>query len=188
MERYPESVKALHDAGHEVMTHSDDHAHFAQLSPEQIRDNINASCDKIEAVIGMRPKLFRCPYGEYNDTVIETLTGMGMYTIQWDVDSLDWKELPAAEITKRVTEKVQSGSIVLFHNAAKHTPAALPGLTKQPRKKPSLKLCRIKLPFRRKNLKPSGTKPLISQPKLRQWTGRLKPPKKICSILPRRST
>lgn len=128
VERYPESVKALHDAGHEVMTHSNDHAHFAQLSPEQIRDNINASCDKIEAVTGVRPKLFRCPYGEYNDTVIETMNGMGIYTIQWDVDSLDWKDLGAAEITKRVTEKVQSGSIVLFHNAALHTPEALPGI------------------------------------------------------------
>ena len=42
------------------------------------------------------------------------------------MDSLDWKDLSAAEITKRVTTKVQSGSIVLFHNAAKHTPEALP--------------------------------------------------------------
>ncbi len=128
VEKYPESVKALHDAGHEVMTHSDDHAHFAQLSPEQIAENIKASCDKIEAVTGVRPTLFRCPYGEYNDTVIETLSGMGMYTIQWDVDSLDWKDLSAAEITQRVTGKVQSGSIVLFHNAALHTPEALPGI------------------------------------------------------------
>lgn len=43
-------------------------------------------------------------------------------------DSLDWKELSAAEITQRVTSKVQPGSIVLFHNAAKHTPEALPGI------------------------------------------------------------
>ncbi|MBQ8264476.1 MAG: polysaccharide deacetylase family protein [Oscillospiraceae bacterium] len=128
VDKYPESVKALHDAGHEVMTHSDDHAHFAQLSQEQIIANINASCDKIEAVTGVRPKLFRCPYGEYNDAVIETLNSMGMYTIQWDVDSLDWKDLGAGEITERVTGKVQSGSIVLFHNAAKHTPKALPGI------------------------------------------------------------
>ena len=128
VDKYPESVKALHDAGHEVMTHSNDHAHFAQLSGEQIVSNINTSCDKIEAVTGVRPTLFRCPYGEYNDTVIETLSGMGLYTIQWDVDSLDWKDLSASEITKRVTGSVQSGSIVLFHNAAKHTPEALPGI------------------------------------------------------------
>ena len=43
-------------------------------------------------------------------------------------DSLDWKELSAAEITQRVTSKIQPGSIVLFHNAAKHTPEALPGI------------------------------------------------------------
>jgi peptidoglycan/xylan/chitin deacetylase (PgdA/CDA1 family) len=53
---------------------------------------------------------------------------MGMQPIQWDVDSLDWKEIPASEITQRVTSKVQSGSIVLFHNAAIHTPEALPGI------------------------------------------------------------
>ena len=46
----------------------------------------------------------------------------------WDVDSLDWKELPAGEITQRVTSKVQPGSIILFHNAALHTPEALPGI------------------------------------------------------------
>ena len=128
VEKYPESVKALHDAGHEVMTHSDDHAHFSKLSTEQIYENINAGCDKIEAVTGERPTLFRCPYGEYDDHVIQALSDMNMKTIQWDVDSLDWKDLSAAEILRRVTDKVESGSIVLFHNAAKHTPEALPSV------------------------------------------------------------
>ena len=128
VDKYPESVKALSDAGHEVMTHSDDHAHFSKLSGDSIRRNITASCDKIEAVTGKRPTLFRCPYGEYDDHVIETLSDMGMKTIQWDVDSLDWKELSAAEIARRVGEGVKPGSIVLFHNAAKHTPEALPGV------------------------------------------------------------
>ena len=44
------------------------------------------------------------------------------------MDSLDWKDLPAGEITQRVTSKVQPGSIILFHNAALHTPEALPGI------------------------------------------------------------
>ena len=128
VDKYPESVKALHDAGNEVMSHSDDHAHFAQLTKDQIISNINASNDKIEKVTGVRPTLFRCPYGEYNDTVINTVNGMGMKAIQWDVDSLDWKELSADEISHRVLKNVKSGSIVLFHNAAKHTPEALPGI------------------------------------------------------------
>ena len=124
-EKYPESVNALSDAGHEVMNHSDDHAHFSQLSESRIIENVNACCDKIEAVTGMRPALFRAPYGEYDNKVIDTLDSMGIRTIQWDVDSLDWKDYDAATIYKRVTESVQPGSIVLFHNAAKHTPEAL---------------------------------------------------------------
>ena len=127
-EKYPESVKALADAGHEVMTHSDSHAHFSKLTSDQIVADLNSSCDRIEAVTGVRPTLFRCPYGEYDDHVIHTVNDMGLKAIQWDVDSLDWKDLSAAEITKRVTGSVQSGSIVLFHNAALHTPEALPGI------------------------------------------------------------
>lgn len=128
VDKYPESVKALSDAGHEVMSHSDDHAHFSQLSSEQIVSNLNSCNDKIEAVTGVRPTLFRCPYGEYDDHVVETVTGMGMYTIQWDVDSLDWKDYDASTIFQRVTSAVSPGSIVLFHNAALHTPEALPDI------------------------------------------------------------
>ena len=128
MDKYPESVKALFDAGHEVMSHSNTHAHFNKLSPQEIVEDLNACGDKIEKVTGVRPTLFRCPYGEYDDHVINAVRSMGIEPIQWDVDSLDWKDLSAADITKRVTGKVQPGSIVLFHNAAKHTPEALPGI------------------------------------------------------------
>ena len=88
VDKYPESVRALSDAGHEVMSHSNDHAHFSRLSSEEIVSNLNACNDKIEAVTGVRPTLFRCPYGEYDDHVVSTVTDMGMYTIQWDVDTL----------------------------------------------------------------------------------------------------
>lgn len=128
VDKYPESVKALHDAGHEVMNHSNDHAHMNQLSREQIIADVEACNDKIEKVTGVRPTLIRPPYGEYNDTVVSSIRSIGMEPIQWDVDSLDWKDLSATEITQRVTSKVEPGSIVLFHNAALHTPEALPGL------------------------------------------------------------
>jgi len=128
VDRYPESVKALHEAGHEVMNHSNVHPHMTKLSPREIAAEVNACSDKVEAVTGVRPTLFRCPYGEYDDSVITAVRAQRMNVIQWDVDSLDWKELSATEITKRVTGKVQPGSIVLFHNAGLHTPEALPGI------------------------------------------------------------
>ena len=128
VDKYPESVKALHDAGHEIMNHSDNHAHYNSLSTEEIIADVTACNDKIETITGVRPTLIRCPYGEYDDHVIAAIRSMGMEPIQWDVDSLDWKDLSSAEISQRVTSKVQSGSICLFHNAALHTPKALPSI------------------------------------------------------------
>ena len=131
VDKYPESVLALHEAGHEVMNHSDSHPHMSQLSREQIITELESCNDKIEAVTGTRPTLFRCPYGEYDDKVISSVRSIGMEPIQWDVDSLDWKELSASEITQRVVNGVTNGSIVLFHNAAVNTPEALPYLIEE---------------------------------------------------------
>ena len=128
VDKYPESVKALADNGNEVMNHSTSHAHFSKLSANDIVSDISSCNDKIEAITGVRPTLFRCPYGEYDDHVISAVNSMGMTAIQWDVDSLDWKDISASEISERVLKRVQPGSIVLFHNAAKHTPEALPGI------------------------------------------------------------
>ena len=128
VDKYPESVKALFDAGHEVMNHSNTHAHYPRLSADQVVSDLNACNDKIESVTGVRPTLVRLPYGDYDDNSISAARSIGMEPIQWDVDSLDWKDLEAPEIIKRVTSKVGPGSIVLFHNAALHTPEALPAI------------------------------------------------------------
>ena len=128
VEKYPASVKALADAGHEVMNHSSNHAHFSSLSSDQIAADLSACNQKIAAVTGTTPSLFRCPYGEYDDHVIQAVEALGMTAIQWDVDSLDWKGISAQEITQRVLKNVRPGSIVLFHNAAEHTPEALLGI------------------------------------------------------------
>lgn len=128
VDKYPESVKALSDAENEVMNHSSHHAHFSQLSDSEIVSDITACNEKIAAVTGETPVLFRCPYGEYDDHVISAVNGMGMTAVQWDVDSLDWKGISADEIKSRVLKNVSPGSIVLFHNAAENTPQALPGI------------------------------------------------------------
>ena len=126
VDKYPESVKALYDAGHEIMNHSNTHPYMTKLSKEKMIEEVNKCDEKIEAITGVKPTLFRPPYGDYNDEVVATLREIGHYTIQWDVDSLDWKDYGADAIVSKVTKKVKNGSIVLFHNAAKHTPKALP--------------------------------------------------------------
>jgi peptidoglycan/xylan/chitin deacetylase (PgdA/CDA1 family) len=80
--------------------------------------------------------LFRAPYGDYNSNVIKKLKDQGYYTIQWDVDSLDWKDLSSDEIIERVTSRTKNGSIILFHNAAKHTSFILNKTTHLQKHKP----------------------------------------------------
>ena len=125
-EKYPESARALAEAGHEVMSHSLHHDHYNSLSADQIAADLREANGKISAATGVTPTLIRCPYGEYDDHVISAIRSCGMEPIQWDVDSLDWKGYDADTICQRVTGQVGPGSIVLFHNAAEHTPEALP--------------------------------------------------------------
>ena len=126
VDAYPNWVKTLADNGMEIMNHSNTHPHIAQLSYAQVQAEVNTCSNKIEAITGVRPTLFRCPYGEYNDTVIQAVRDLGVTPIQWDVDSLDWSGNSAGDIKNRVLSKVQPGSIILFHNDGAHTPEALP--------------------------------------------------------------
>lgn len=86
VDKYPDSVQALHEAGHEVMNHSNTHAHYPQLSAEEVICDLNACNDKIEAITGVRPTLVRLPYGDYDDCSINAARSIGMEPIQWDVD------------------------------------------------------------------------------------------------------
>ena len=130
VDKYPESVKAIFDAGHDVGNHSDTHPHLPQLCTEKITSQIEDCNQKIEKITGKRPTLFRPPYGDYNNNVIDVTNELKMHCIQWDVDSLDWKDPTADEMIKRIKSKIKPGSIILMHNGAKNTPEALPGILK----------------------------------------------------------
>ena len=129
-EKYPEYVKKISEYGHEIGTHSASHPHMSKLNKTAIEKELTTSKNCIEQITGKKVKLFRAPFGEYNDTVIETASSLGLYTIQWDVDSLDWKNYSALKIRQRVLSKVKNGSIVLFHNQGLNTAEALPVIIK----------------------------------------------------------
>ena len=130
-EKYAESVKKFADAGHEIANHSDTHPHITNLSEQKITEEINSCDEKIKAITGTKPTLFRGPYGEYNNTAITAATKTGHKVIQWDVDSLDWKELSSEDIANRVLSRVKPGSIMLFHNGVQNTPDALEVILKK---------------------------------------------------------
>lgn len=126
VEKYPSYAKKIVENGHELGTHSRTHPYMSKLSKEEILDELTTSMQAIETHTGQKATLFRPPYGDYNNLVIDTAFSMGLYPIQWDVDSLDWKNLSASEIALRVVNGAKNGSIILCHNNGLHTAKALP--------------------------------------------------------------
>lgn len=125
-EKYPEYLKKIDEAGHEVGTHSATHEYMSKLDETQIRSELKTSSEAISKVTGKEVSLFRAPFGDYDNLLIDTASAMGFQTIQWDVDSLDWKDLSAADIANRIVSRAKSGSIILCHNNGLHTAEALP--------------------------------------------------------------
>ena len=125
-DKYPESVKSLYDAGHEIGSHSDTHSDMTKLDDAGILREIRDSAEKLSNITGAPVRLFRVPSGAYNSNVISLIEQEGMYPIQWDCDSIDYKNPEPDVMLKRVLKKMRSGSIMLFHSGAKNTPSALP--------------------------------------------------------------
>ncbi len=116
-------------------SHSNTHPHVNNLSYEKNVEEIEKSNDKIENIIGKRTKLYRAPYGEYNNTVIKSATDKGYYTIQWSLDTLDYTGLTGSEMWNRLDSKLSSGDIILMHNGTKHTADSLDMLLKNIKQK-----------------------------------------------------
>ena len=128
VEKFPEDVKKIQEAGHDLANHSENHKNMSQLNDLDCQSELMKVHNKVKELTGVEMCLFRPPYGDYDDHVIQNATFCGYYTIQWDVDSLDWKDYGVDSIIKTVCEhkNLQNGSIILMHNGAKYTAEALP--------------------------------------------------------------
>lgn len=125
VDKFPDSVKAISEAGHDIGNHSDTHPHLPKQNREKIKEQIENCNNKIENLTGKRPILFRFPYGDYDNKSMQELEDLNMYPIQWNIDSLDWKNKKCDEMCKRIIPKLSPGSIILMHNGAKYTAESL---------------------------------------------------------------
>lgn len=126
VDAYKDEVAFLADSGMEIGNHSKNHLHMNSLDAAKVKEEIEYVNFAVRNLTGITPKVFRAPFGEYDDTLIAAVEECGMKGIQWDVDSLDWKGISAEEIVDRVVNKVKSGSIILCHNNSDHILEALP--------------------------------------------------------------
>lgn len=127
VEAYPDDVKKIAEAGHELGNHSENHKNMSELSAGDCTEELMKVHNKVKELTGIDMKVFRPPYGDYDDVVIQTTYSCGYYPIQWDIDSLDWKNYGVQNIIDTVVnhKALGNGSIILMHNGAKYTASAL---------------------------------------------------------------
>lgn len=132
VDKYPEDVKSILANGNELGNHSNTHKHMTELSNTQVKNEIMSVNNKVKELTGTDMILFRIPYGDYNNKVINTINSLNLFPIQWDVDSLDWKNYSSSEIVNTVlnNKHLRNGSIILMHNGGKYTPDALNSIIK----------------------------------------------------------
>ena len=108
VEKYPEKVKAIYDAGHELGNHTATHPHMNKLSAAQMQKEIEDFEAMMVKITGEKTKVFRAPYGEYNDSVITTVRSLGYEVLQWDLDTVDmkWKPVFSMAVGMRQNEQI----------------------------------------------------------------------------------
>ncbi len=130
-EKFPDAVKLIANDGHDIANHGYSHLRMSTISKEKCKSEIELCNKKLEEISGIKINLFRPPYGDYNNTVVDTCNEMGCYPIQWNVDSLDWrKEMSRQAILDRILKRTKPGAILLFHNDTQYTAQLLPEIIK----------------------------------------------------------
>jgi len=128
--QFPELVRQMADAGHEIGNHGYGHPHPDQLSVSLNQRDIQRAERVIQEITGRRTELYAPPYGERGPAVLTAAENAGYRTILWSVDTLDWKLRDADAITARVVNRAHPGAIVLMHPLAA-TAEALPTIIKE---------------------------------------------------------
>ena len=137
VEKYPEAVKKMQAAGHDLGNHSYHHKHMPELDAAGISDEINTVTEKVKELTGVTMNLFRPPYGDYSNALLTQAKSLNYYAIQWNIDSQDWKNYGTDSIVSTILnhKDLKNGSIILMHNGAKYTAEALPKVIEGLKKK-----------------------------------------------------
>ena len=122
-----ECLKQIAARGHEIGSHGYFHRDHDKLDYQGNLDEIANSVKFITAATGAQITLFAPPSGAYNDDTVAAAEALGLKTVMWSKDTIDWRDKNTADCYRRATEKVSGGDLVLMHPMA-HTLEALPDI------------------------------------------------------------
>lgn len=113
--------------GHAIGNHTWDHPDLTKVEPKRVRSEISRTNEAILSVTGVRPTLFRPPYGALSSDVRRTVREeFGLSMTMWDLDTMDWKRPGAEVVRERVRSGARPGIKVLMHDIHPQTVDAAP--------------------------------------------------------------
>lgn len=117
-ESYPDIIKRQISEGHEIGNHSYSHVNMRKASSKVIKEEFTKTQDIIYSISNIRPKIFRPPYGNYNDEVVKVVSNDDSAVVLWTFyqDSKDWSNPGVDSIVETTLSKAQNGDIILFHD------------------------------------------------------------------------
>ncbi len=130
VEKNPELLNQMSQAGHSIQNHGYKHLHFNQLSEAQIQEQIKKAEKLIQEVTGKKSQYFASPYGEQGKKLMQVVSGLDYDLIMWSIDTIDWQRPAPDTIVKRVINRVHNDAIILMH-PTEPTVKALPEMLKQ---------------------------------------------------------
>lgn len=129
-QRYPELVKQIHLAGHEIGNHTYSHVMLTKVPSVKIKLEVEKTRDIVQELTGKNTVLFRPPWGVFDGRSLAELAQRKFDTVLWSVDSRDWSRPGVAVIKQNILSTVRNGSIILCHDDHDQIVTALPDIIK----------------------------------------------------------
>lgn len=114
--QYPELVKAIHDAGHPINSHSMTHPMLTKISDKTLQWEIKTPNTIVENIIGIKPLCLRYPFGASNEHVRSMIRANNMTPVPMGFNSFDYERPGTEKITSWVIKNAHSRQVILLHD------------------------------------------------------------------------
>jgi len=113
---YPSLAREVAAAGHRITNHTWNHEDLVRMPARRVHGELERASHAIHQATGLRPALFRAPYGAWSRTVLRECEQMGMTPVDWSVDPRDWAMPGVRSIVRNIMRNTRPGSIILEHD------------------------------------------------------------------------
>jgi peptidoglycan-N-acetylglucosamine deacetylase len=116
VQQKPDIARALVEAGHAIGSHTWDHPNLIFCPTSEVRRQLEQAQKAIFDATGVKPNLFRPPFGGRRPTTLRTVRASGLLPIMWNVTCYDWKATSARQIVAHAERRIRGGDVILLHD------------------------------------------------------------------------